>query len=332
MRRRSVLLLLFLAAPAWAQAPPAGLPSSNPEHGVSVVAAASLAEVTVGQKFIVDVRASGPPGTTFSFPTSFADGPVEMTASNVPGLPFGIQRYDAMAVGLEPVQVPAVTVAYRLPDGRSGSVASAPIPLRFVSLLPRNPEQQKLDDVRPPLPLGIAREFWIAIGILAALLVALVVWLFLRKRPATAPVEAGAPVESAEAQARRELDALGTRGLVERGEYRPFYIELAEIAKRYLERRLGAPVLEMTTSEAVVFLRRHEKAHDLAPVLRDVSEAADLVKFARGTSAADDARRHLLEVRRLVDGVEERLRPPAPQPAGAAAPEPPTTPGPTSLS
>jgi hypothetical protein len=331
MRRTAAVLVLALAAsPAAAQepAPPASLPSSVAEHGVSVVSAASVAEVSVGQRFIVDVRAAGPQGAAFSFPTSVPEGSVELMASAVAGLPFGVQRYEAVAVKLEPVEVPAIVVDYRLPDGRAGRVATAPIPLRFVTLLPKNPQQQKLEDVRPPQPLGIAREFWIAVGVLAALLVALAVWLWRRERAPAPEPEVAAPAEPPDVRARRALDELAAADLPSRAEFRAFYIQLAEIAKRYLEERLGAPVMEMTTSEAVVFLRGRDALRHLADILREVSEAADLVKFARGGSAREEAARHLAEVRRLVDGVEERLRPApvAPAPGGGPAP------GPTSLS
>jgi len=112
--------------------------------------------------------------------------------------------------------------------------------------------------------------------------------------------------------------ALAASGLLGRGEYRRFYIALAATAKRYLERRLGAPVLEMTTAETLAFLRRHRHGSEFVPVLRDLSEAADRIKFARGEGVREEAERHLAAVRALVPALEARLQPP-PTAEGKAA-------------
>ena len=117
------------------------------------------------------------------------------------------------------------------------------------------------------------------------------------------------PELPADAEALRALDALAASGLLSRGEYRPFYIQLTAVAKRYLERRLGAPVLEMTTAETLAFLRGHAHGGDLLPVVRDLAEAADRIKFAKGQGLAQEAERHLAAVRALVPALEARLRP-----------------------
>ena len=91
------------------------------------------------------------------------------------------------------------------------------------------------------------------------------------------------------------------------------------MAKRYLERRLGAPVLEMTTAETLAFLRGHPHGGDLLPVMRDVAEAADRIKFAKGQGLSQEAERHLAAVRALVPALEARLRPAEPAGEGKAA-------------
>jgi hypothetical protein len=65
----------------------------------------------------------------------------------------------------------------------------------------------------------------------------------------------------------------------------------------------------MTSSETVAFLRDHMQLSDLAFATRDLTNAADQVKFARGAGAAEEAQRHLAMVRQLIDTVETRLRP-----------------------
>jgi hypothetical protein len=118
-----------------------------------------------------------------------------------------------------------------------------------------------------------------------------------------------APALEPDAEALQALDRLAGAGLVERADYRAYYIALAEIAKRYLERRLGAPVLEMTSAEMASFLRDHPAASSFATSVRDLAGAADRVKFARGAGLEDEARRHLESARALVRGIEDKLRP-----------------------
>jgi hypothetical protein len=190
--------------------------------------------------------------------------------------------------------------------------------LRVVSVLPKDPQQQKLADIRGPLAVSIAPVFWLALAALVLLAVAAAVWA-LRRRRAAAVAPAPRPELPADVEALGALDALAGAGLLAGGEYRAFYIRLTGIAKRYLERRLGAPVLEMTTAETLAFLRGHPVAGALLTAARDLAEAADRIKFARGEGLAAEAERHLAAVRRLVQELEQRLRPAEPPAEGKAA-------------
>lgn len=167
------------------------------------------------------------------------------------------------------------------------------------------------------MPLGVGRAFWIALALALVALAALLLWLRSRRRKRSAPAQIPTPPLSADSEALAALDRLQASGVLARGEYRPFYIALAEIAKRYLERRLSAPVLEMTSSEAVAFLREHAHGQALAPVVRELASAADQVKFARGEGQAQEAGRHLSAVRQLVAALEARLQPPPAAQEGA---------------
>jgi hypothetical protein len=156
--------------------------------------------------------------------------------------------------------------------------------------------------------LQVAAAFWVAQGVAHALVAARVFWIVRRRRRAEAPV-AAAPGLPPDTEALRALDRLAASGTLEAGDYRGFYIALTEIAKRYLEARLGAPVLEMTSAETWAFLKDHPHASGFALPVRDMSGAADRIKFARGEGLADEARRHLAAVRQLVAGLEQQLRP-----------------------
>lgn len=309
-----VLLAIAMAQPsAQAQASP-----------VSVAATASKSEVTVGETFTIELKAIGPAGTTYTFAGEASGDELELrtppAAPDAPAREPGTHRYEAEVFALGELQVPPIAVRYRLPDGVDGEAASLPLSLKVVSLLPKDEAEPKLADIRGPAGVGIGRAFWVALGLGLALLAALVFWLIRRRQRVTAPMAVPLPTLAPDLEALRALDALAAEGLHGRGELRPFYIRLSTIAKRYLERRLGAGVLEMTSAETLAFLRGHPHGGELLPVVRDLAEAADRVKFAKGQGLVPEAERHLAVARALVPALEAKLRPAAPiEPEGKAA-------------
>lgn len=278
-----------------------------------VSAVASKAEVTVGEPFTVELEATGPAGTVFTFPRQAGAEQVELEAEST-SPPAAApshgprQRYQALVFAVGEARVPAVPVRYRLPDGTEGEVASAPLTVRVSSLLPKDPQEQKLADIRGPVGLAIGRTFWVALGALLLAAGGLGLWWWRRRRPKTSAAPR-VPELAPETEARQALAALEAAGHLARGDYRVFYIALTVIAKRYLERRLAVPVVEMTSTEMVAFLRECALARDFAPALRDLAGAADQIKFARASGLAAEAERHLAAARALVDGLEQALRP-----------------------
>jgi cbb3-type cytochrome oxidase subunit 3 len=313
----AMLVLAQALAPPSASAIPGGSAPGAPAASspVGVTATASKAEVTVGEPFEIVLEATGPAGTEYTFAGEAQADALELRTkalgSEAPAPAPGTHRYDAVVFALGELQIPGIPVRYRLADGTSGEAASAPIPLKVVSLIPKDEADPKLADIRGPASLGIGRAFWIALALLLLLLAALTAWLLRRRRRADAPAAAPVPEIAPDEEALAALEALAREGLPAKGELRPFYIRLSAIAKRYLERRLGAPVLEMTSSETVGFLRAHPHGGELLPVIRDLAEQADRVKFARGEGVVPEAERHLASARALVPALEARLRPAA---------------------
>jgi len=290
--------------------------------GPALAARASRGEVTVGERFAVEVEARGPAGATWTFPPQAGDDKVELRLAPAdPAAPPrpGTARYEAAVFALGEVEVPPLAAEYRLADGTRGAARSAPIPLRVVTLLPKDPAAQTLADVRPPVRVPAGAAFWAglatALAALAAIVVALWRW---RRRRRGAPEAAPAPAVPPDQEALAALDRLEASDLPERREFRAYYIELAQVAKRYLERRLDAPVLEMTSLELSAFLRDHALAGDFLPVVRELTAAADVIKFARGESEVQIARAHLGTVRGLVRDLEQRARAAEAPPAAEA--------------
>jgi hypothetical protein len=213
-------------------------------------------------------------------------------------------------LALGEAEVPGIAVKYRLPAGTEGETLTAPVPLRVLSVLPKDPREQKLAEIRGPLPLSIGGAFWVALALVVLALAGSAAWLWSRRRrrERSAPV---APPLAPDREALRSLESLAASGLLARGDHRAFYIALTTIAKRYLERRLEAPVLEMTSAEMMAFLRASPWEAELLPALKDLSRAADQIKFALGRGLPADGERHLAAIVDLVGRLEARLRPPS---------------------
>jgi hypothetical protein len=324
MRPIPQILLLALplvggAAVAQDAAPGEGAPAGTAAP-VTVTATPSKNEVTVGETFTIELKAAGPAGTTYRFPTGTSEDEIEIRTpepgdegEDAPTPEPGTHRYEAAVFALGKVQIPPIPVRFRLPDGTEGEAETEPLVLKVGSLLPRDADEQRLADIRGPQAVGIGRAFWVALIIALLVVAGLVTWLVRRRGEETAADTIPVPETPADVEALAALTALAGSGFLEARAFREFYIRLTAVAKRYLERRLGAPVLEMTTAETVVFLRDHEHGGELLPVMRDLAQAADQIKFARGQGLAEAAERHLAAVRALVPALEARLRPTPPE-------------------
>lgn len=260
--------------------------------------------VSIGERFQVTVEAHGSRGTTYEFPKEISTGAVELIQSQP--VAAGVAVYDAQvfAIGNEG-RIPEIEVQYKLPDGATGSVKSAPFPLNLVSTLDPKEANPSPADFAPPVPVLVSRAFWIASSMAGLLLVTGLVLLARRLRfPRKSVDPTVTPAISPEEEALSGLDKLVAGRATT--EPKAFYILLVQILKQYLERRVEAPVLEMTSTETLAFVKSHPWTAPHAMALRELVTSADLVKFG-GSSDASNADRQTQLVRDLVGRVD-RLR------------------------
>jgi len=178
------------------------------------------------------------------------------------------------------------------------------------SLLPKDPREQGLADIVAPVRVAVAPVFWVALVLGVLLVAATSLWLWRRlRRPTAEAAAAREPERPPDEEALRALDRLARAGHFARGDGRGYYIDLSLIAKRYLERRLTAPVVEMTSAEMLSYLRDSPHVTDLLAPMRDLATAADQVKFARGQALREEGERHLAAVCALIARLEDQLRP-----------------------
>ena len=287
---------------------------------MQVTARPATTEPALAAPFAITVEITGPPGSRFTVPRGGGDDNLELVLEDPipPGPaeapleiagPRATLRFRAQAFAIDEAAVPPIPVRFRLADGTSGETASTPVPLRIASVLPKDPQQRQLADLKGPVALEIAPAFWWALGAALLLTAALAWWGWRRfRRPQAATAAPAIPALAPDVEALAALDQLAP--LADAPEHQPFYVGLAAVVKRYLERRLGAPVLEMTSAETVAFLRGHAHGEPLLGPVRELVSAADQVKFARAGSLREEAQRHLATGRGVVAALEARLAPP----------------------
>lgn len=243
-------MLMFLAArPAAAQSP------------VTLNANVDRTTVTVGDKIRVTLTLTMPADGRIDLPAleqQFGDLEILFVALPVQQ-PSGGQMqvqlgYDVAAYTVGATRLPPITAEVQLADGSVAGATSNEIAINVVSVIPAGENPTDVRDLKPPIALPepeASPARMIAAAVIAALLVAAVAFLIVRRmrRPATAapvPIPISA---SPEARARAELERIAGLKLVEQGDYKQLHTLLAACIRRYLTERYRFPARAMTTSE-----------------------------------------------------------------------------------
>jgi len=297
------LALLLAAGPAAAASP------------VRVETIVRPDTVLVGQPVHLTWRVWLPTGSTLRFPAQPADDSLAHWAAwkvaTVPGKRAGDPQEhrltaDLQSFALGPVAIPGPAIRFHVPGeadrfgrfpttgftvGRTVPETGPEPPLRGMKSLVAAPWWQRVP------------WLWVLAALLAtALVVAFVRAWLLRAKPRAATLEAEEPEEAPEITARRRLTALVAQRLPEAGRTYEHGSELADLLRRYAERRFESPRPGFTTRE----LLRHLAARpEVRPAdverLRVILEACDLTKFARRPYDADRAHAAERDAAALID-------------------------------
>ena len=98
--------------------------------------------------------------------------------------------------------------------------------------------------------------------------------------------------------AQQELKTLSPQNLVEKHEFKKFYVGLIEILKKYLLLRFGWHLSTCTDEEVITFVKKHDQ--DMATQLESIVNGARMIKFANQHALHDKANEELKNVLGLV--------------------------------
>lgn len=183
--------------------------------------------------------------------------------------------------------LPAIPLSIRSASGVSSTSFTPERKIKVTSVL--TAKDKSLRPIKGPVSMDLV-TLLVAMAVLGVvvLVVGIIAALLLRPRKAKPDPEARLAPEE---RARRELGRLRSSAHLAEGRFREYYAELADIMRRFLERRYGVDVMERTSAEIL----RSEPVASLEPdtrsALRELLDAADLVKFAKATPEAQQTAR-----------------------------------------
>ncbi|HUB06619.1 MAG TPA: hypothetical protein VMB50_06445 [Myxococcales bacterium] len=303
-----------------ATAPPTAPDWSGPD---AASAKASKTDVRLGEPFDVIVEVKHARGESWSLDprqklapfallgqsqaTEIAQDPIEVTRLTLKLALFKLDQNAVPALDLVARDAKGVSHAFSLPGPTVKGIA------------PDLGKDHQKRDIHNPVPVTVKdyRPLWLALGVLAAL--ALAVWGFLwwRRRPRRERAAPAAPPIPADEAALAQLGRLEEEGLPAKGRFKEFHLRLSLVLRSYLEVRYSFSALDMTSTELLDALgRRSTEGLQLADISW-ICMQGDLAKFAKAQPSADDCKQALSLVRQTV--IRTRVRPTAAPGAQAGA-------------
>jgi hypothetical protein len=284
----------------------------------TVAARVAPAEGLVGDRLTLTITAVGPRSTPVNLPTNVPLGPFSLLDRQDEEKDLGDGRmsrtFTLFIAAYEPgaLEVPAIDVTYLGSDGHVLSARTTPVAVTIKSLLANEPEPA-LKENAPPVT--VLEEdlllLYIAGGLLAAALGALLSLWVRRRLRARASVRPAPPPRPAHELALERLDQLAAQGFTPDADYRPFYFAVSEIVREYLGARFGFESLELTTEELLFELRKRAARAVIMGEVAGWLTACDLVKFAKISPSAEEARGTFETAVRIVEGTRPRPDPQA---------------------
>lgn len=286
----------------------------------TVAARVDHAEAHVGDPIHLELVAIGKSAVPVNLPSTLELGPFSLLDRQESEQNLGdgrIKRQFTLTIAAyEPgaKQVPALEVTYLGPRGDVRTARTLPVAVKIGSLTANEPEPA-IKDAAPPVTV-MEENLWpayIAGGLCAAGLGALLTMLIVRRLRARRGERPGPPPRPAHEVALERLDRLGAYGFLENADNRPFYFAVSEIIREYLGGRYSFDSLELTTDELVAELRRQAGRELVLGEIQGWLSACDLVKFAKISPSVAEARGALESAIRIVTTTRPVLAP-----AGAA--------------
>ncbi|MBC8202876.1 MAG: hypothetical protein H8E91_03515 [Planctomycetes bacterium] len=268
-----ILTLLISISSVSVQA--VGDPLRIEQDGVTITVTYEPTQCTVGDLINVHVHAQTDGTKQLTLDDEHAFGSFNVVGSqHVLDIPTASGREWDWSVQLDTfdasaTEISGITLSWSDVHNNSGSISIGPLPIEIKSVAGASLEEMSLRDIKPPLPLLTKSWWFVAVLVGMGFLILFIAARFLRKKQI--------PISS-HAQAMLDLQSLREANL----DVLPFYTELSDIVRKYLEGRFNIKATGQTTREFLVASKNspHLEGSD-RQALSAFLVSADLVKFAR---------------------------------------------------
>ena len=257
--------------------------------------------LTIAETVLMRLEVESAESVEVGFPDS-QDGFGEFAVTRDDALQARLLEDGRVSRGREYVLQPFLPGEYELPSldmslGGASQVSTEPVSITVESVL-ADPESAQLQDATDPIDIP-APWWWTAAGAGLALALAAAAWWWRRRsKAASAP----SPLPAHE-RALSAIEALLEDDLLSLAGFKPFFLRLSDIVRRYVEERFGLCAPERTTQEFLAEMASAASIRtDHQALLRRFLRQADMVKFAEFVpseaetgAAVDAARRFILQ-------------------------------------
>ena len=301
------MTFVVLALLLWQAVAPQAAPNPRTDLPVQMGFRVSPDTVLIGQPFSLFIKVLAPKGVRFEFPagpdTTTQNGvrPIELRGEKVVSMlgDTAVALYSLVAwdVGTQPLRMPDVRVTF---EGQERRPPLGGASVFVKSVLPADTSLRIPKPARPLIVLPVI-NWWLWLMILAAAIALVLLWWAWRRwrnRPK--------PPVDPYVQAQNEFARIEARHLLEDGQYAEYFAAMVDVTREYLAARVPGVRRSDTTSE---LLRTMNPRDGVESELPRWLEEADLVKFARGEIALEEARQAGRSLRAVVDHVEARVNP-----------------------
>ncbi len=185
--------------------------------------------------------------------------------------------------------IPPIKIKFLAPDSKTpgtaieGAITSPKTFVEVRSVLREKEGPPQLQDIKPLIEIERSwMHYWPYA--LAVILVALIIYFFLKKRKRKPTKNQTEPIKiiPCHVLALQELDALKKKDLLAKNAVREHYFELSEIFRKYLGTRYVFPALDRTRQEIFECIKRKlEINNQLKNEIESILEQTDKVKFAK---------------------------------------------------
>ena len=319
----SALALSALPAICAPSAPSAPSAQSAPAS-LDISSQVDRSEITIGDRIQYEIKVVYPKDGRVELPSVLGNlGSFEVKdyqasdPKEAGGLLIQTWRFDLSTFTVGKYTIPPQQVAFRQGSDTTAAVwFTQPIEINVIRTSPETVKD--IADIAALAEVKAAPP-WIAIGLGAALLLALAIFIWRRlrrKKPVATAKPALPPFE--EAMAR--LADIKDLALIRQNRAREFCFILSETQRRYISRRYGTDAMESTTSEFIEKIRKLPVTAAQRQWLAKSSEEADLVKFANGALLESDAAAMLSQTEEFLRQTKPREdeMPPPPRPDGGS--------------